>query len=78
MKENWLKENKGNSKVQWKYINQLRGKDKKEIDISIYNDECRKLNKEEEKYEIKKEWTKIYNKKPNDIEKIWNEEAKVE
>ena len=78
MKENWLKENKGNSKVQWKYINQLRGKDKKEIDISIYNDECRKINKEEEKYEIKIEWTKIYNKKPNDIEKIWNEEAKVE
>ena len=71
-----LKENKGQPKVQWKYIDQLRNENDKIKMTFLYNKEGDRIDNEEET--IKKVWSEIYNKKPNDIANKWNEAIRTD
>ncbi|MEL6606481.1 MAG: reverse transcriptase family protein, partial [Cyanobacteria bacterium J06614_10] len=67
---------KGGKKL-FDYIRILKGERTSKEELSIYNEEGIKLNKEEMITEVKKFWgDKIYNMHENKINEVWNEQIK--
>lgn len=65
------------SKKLWEYIDKLKGKETKSKDTTIiYDEEGNQLEQEKIPNLIKKFWTNIYQKHPNELEDIWNDTTK--
>lgn len=67
-----------NSKNMWKHINKLRqNKERNTEELCIYNEQGQMLTEAEKATEIINYWSTIYKKHENDINLIWNNEARI-
>lgn len=68
---NQIKNKKNGQKKLWEHVDLLRGKKKKEGDISIYTEEGTIVKKEEIKEMTKNTWGKQLNAQEYNIKKVW-------
>ena len=71
-----LRKSKNRSKTLWENIDRLRKKERiSGDDIHLFGEDGNQLNREQEKEELVRYWTKIYQQHDNDIDREWNPEA---
>jgi len=66
-----IKEDKSRKQV-WKSIKKLRGEEIKREELRLYNEEGRLLNELEERDDLRKVWSSLYNKHQGDLGAVWN------